>query len=183
MTIIAERIERLREVEALEVAVLRAAIAWAPAGEKAAGAKVAMEKANQEIFAAQDAFNRALRAVEARDEPLATELFRLYNAGNLSRETVGSDGGALVRDVISADEALGKARTKAKEAQEASSAVHGASNIAWRDVLLALDAFTAAASYADASGLARLVDRVRQPDPAGMAEGCKERLRVLGEKV
>jgi len=180
---IAERIKRLREVEALEVAVLRAAIAWAPAGEKAAGAKVAIGRANQEVFAAQDAFNRALRAVEARDEALGTELFRLHNAGNLSRESVGSDGGALIRDVISASEALEKARTKEKEAQDASSAVHSASNVAWRDVLLALNAFTAAASYADASGLARLVDRVAQPEPSSIAEGCKERLRQLGEKV
>jgi len=165
------------------VAVLRAGIACAGHGQKAAEAKQKMVNAEHQVQMAQDDFRRALRAVEARDVALGTELFRLHNAGNLSRETVGSDGGALVRDVISADEALGKARTKTKEAQDASSAAHGASNIAWRSVLLALDAFRGAASLADATGLARLVDRVARPEPGDIAEGCKERLRALGEKA
>jgi len=186
MTILERHGAKLEAMETAERNVLRAAVAWAPAGRAATEARARFTGAEGKLVAAQAALDGGLHKISLADRELADSLRQLGAAG-LTREAVGEGGGAMISDVLQAAAGVQKGEKGATAARSAASSAAGASSAAWRDVLVAYDSLREAAPDADFRSVAALFGRdgITTGPPAdaeGVEKAVRERLTTMGSK-
>jgi hypothetical protein len=181
-TLLQRHTAKLEAAEGAEAAVYRAGLAWAPAGKVAAEAGQKMATASGRVGAAEVELNRILREIADRDREFGNELARLHSAGKLNREAIGEGGGQMVKNVLAAEAALGKAREECAKATRESSDAHVKANQLFRDVLQALQVLQTHAQFGVVDGVNRVFQEA-QKNPDQVADSCKTRLGVLGVKA
>jgi hypothetical protein len=166
------------EEEAL-AAVYRAGVKWEPAGREAIAAAAKRATAERQVQEAQAECNRLLQEVTERNVELGNDLTRHHNAGTLTREAIGEGGGKRIKDLLSAETKLKKAKEEFSEATKRSSVAANASNLLVRDILQALDALKPHVSFETHHEVSRVFEDGPK-DPARVADSCRTRLSVLG---
>ena len=183
MTLLARHMAKLEAAEDLERAVYRAGLAWYEPARKAAEAKGRMVQAAQKLAAAESAIRSILQGFEGIDREFGADLWRLYNSGQLTRENIGEGGGRRIKDLLTAESGLGKAREEATRTQQRSSDANAKANGLYGDVIRALDAFRQSVTLEVYEGVEKVFNVQNGANPDTIADSCKTRLQVLGEKA
>jgi len=183
MTTLLERhAAKLEAAESAEVAVYKVALKWAPSQRAANEERATLERAQREVQTAQAECNRLLAEISERNLELGTELVRLHNAGKLCREAIGEGGDRRVKDVLTAETNLGKARKQVTDASKSCHDANTGANVLFRDALLALDALKPLIPAEEYQAISRVFSDARK-DPDRVADQCRTRLSVLGVKA